>query len=140
MATWPTTLPFPLKEGFTLSLGNNSLSRKTLSGKIHHVRYGSAAPDKCEGLTLRLFNNTPSGDQIAAFWSFYKSNLNMGSNWFSAGWISDILGYSDHKGKIMRYPEVRYISDVCCDISLSILIKKSSACPALDTTWPPSDE
>lgn len=139
MATWPQSLPYPQKNNFSLSLGNNSLNRVTQSGKIEHVRFGSGAPDKCNSVTLRLFtNHNLYGNQLVTFWSFYNVDLSLGTNWFDAPWISDILKYPDHKGKIVGYPEVVSMGH-CKDVSFGVLIKKSSACPELDYTWPLSD-
>lgn len=130
MATWPTTLPVPLRDNATCTIGNNVLYRKMESGRREVRRYGSAAPDKWT-LTLRL-----KKDQIDLFNTFFRVNLNLGTNWFTADWITTRLGYPDHKGKFASYPTLQTDAGSYQDVTIDILIKKSAACAA-DTAWPP---
>ena len=130
MATWPTLLPDPMKDSASCVLGSNAIYRKTQSGRREVTRFGSAAPDNWK-LLLRL-----RVDQYEVFNNFYRQDLNLGVNWFSANWISEVLGYTDHLARIVSFPERRVSNLVFTDLNLNVLIKKSSACPA-DSTWPP---
>lgn len=135
MAEWPALLPAPLSSGMSVVMGENALNRTAQSGRRETVRYGSGAPDSIKA-TLRLFRNRDGIDRLEIFRSFYRLTLCGGVNWFSAPWITNDLGYSDHKGKIHGFPAITSESKRFVDVSLTILIKKSSACPA-DSTWPP---
>jgi hypothetical protein len=135
MAEWPALLPAPLSSGMSVVMGENALNRTTQSGRRETVRYGSGAHDSIKA-TLRLFKGRDGIDMLAIFRLFYRSTLCNGVNWFSAPWITNDLGYSDHKGKIQGFPSITSESKRYADVSLRILIKKSSACPE-DVTWPP---
>ena len=130
MATWPDTLPAPKNAGLSVTLGSNVLYRKTQSGRQEILRYGSGAPDRWKASFV--FH----GSQIAIFDSFFTNDLNLGVNWFSAPWISSKLGYANHLARIIGYPSEKIDGARMKEISVELLIKKSSACPA-DAAWPP---
>lgn len=133
MAVWPTTLPNPSNSDMTMDFGSNTMLRRCQSGRIDVVRFGYGNPDKW-AMKIRLF-----GNQFDEFRSFFNGDLNMGTNWFSATWIAEGLGYPDHKGRIIGYPqEVGYGKNGSGtsyrDIFFRLLIKPSSSCPD-DTVW-----
>ena len=135
MATWPAGLPTPSSDSLTCTVGENVLHRTAQSGRKETVRYGSAAPDKWS-VDLKLQKTHPTyGDQTEIFSTFYKQDLNLGVNWFAAGWITNELRYSDHRGKIVSAPAIRVASRTIVVISFDIAIKKTSTCPAVDTVW-----
>jgi len=134
MATWPATLPAPLRDGVSVELGNNSVARKCQSGRTEAVRYGSGSPDRWQ-VKIRLL-----GAQFDVFRSFFNADLNIGTNWFSAEWITKDLGYSDHKGKVVGYPQETVSgkdSDGIAykDVSFELIIKPSANCPVEDDIW-----
>lgn len=134
MADWPTTLPWPSSHSCTF--GENALYRAAQSGRREVTRYGSGAPDRWK-ITLRLFTAHPEhGDQVEAFKAFHRGALCLGVNWFTAPWVGAMLGYSDHKCKVLGYPSFDVATTFYSDISFDLLIKKSSSCPA-DQSWPP---
>lgn len=129
MATWPLTLPAPNVASNSVTFGSNAMQRTTQAGRLESIRYGSGAPDQWT-VTLRL-----KAADVAAFEQFYDRDLNQGLNWFSASWIADDLGYTDHMGKILGYPRVKVFGKLYRDYALTILIKPTANCPA-DTSWP----
>lgn len=135
MATWPTTISAPLLDGLDLKFGENAVYRMAQSGRSESVRYGSGAPDRLN-CTLRLWKNLNGVNQVDAFKVFFDADLCLGVNWFAAWWIASGLGYADHKGKIVGYPKVSVDCKLYADFALTIIIKKSSACPVDDTVWP----
>ena len=139
MATWPTILPAPIKEGISIALGDNALSRTSQSGRVCRVRYGSGAPDKVTG-TLRLLRKHPSGqDLVEVFNQFYRVALNMGVNYFDAWWLEEKLGYTAHKAKFSAYPQFQVnAAGIYEDVGVTLLIRKASSCPDVLTeyVWP----
>jgi len=134
MATWPETLPAPVRDGLSIEFGDNSLSRKCQSGRTEFVRFGSGAPDRFT-MKIRLI-----GNKFDTFRSFFNNDLNRGTNWFSASWITDELGYFDHKGKIVGYPQEQVSGRngygmAYKDVTFELIIKPSANCPADDTVW-----
>jgi len=134
MATWPSTLPAPSRDGLSVEFGKNAMDRTCQSGRQERVRYGSGAPDRWQ-MKIRLI-----GSQFDTFRSFFNNDLNRGTNWFSASWITDELGYLDHKGKIVGYPQEQVSGRdgdgmAYKDVTFELIIKPSSNCPVDDDTW-----
>lgn len=128
MAIWPVSLPPPSKDGLSGTMGTNEKSRKTMSGRTYSVRYGSGSPDRWD-VTFRLLKKHPLyGNQLDIFKTFFNVDLNIGVNWFSAWWIIDIFKYPDHKAKILGYPSETVDTASHKDVSVTLLIKKSSSC------------
>lgn len=128
MAIWPNTLPAPLIDELSAELGTDTQKWVAQSGRVTSVRYGVAAPDRWNIKLRLLCAHSSHGNQVVIFEQFYRHDLLLGANWFSAGWITTLLGYSDHKGKIHGYPAVSVKHPYYKDVTMTILIKKSSAC------------
>jgi len=127
MAVWPTTLPGPQRDGLTVTLGTNVVSRTTQAGRVVKTRYGSGAPDRISA-QLRFL---PADYEI--FKLFFERDLNFGLNWFSSGWLIK-LGYLTHKAKIHGYPVVTIKHLYYTELSVEMIIKPVAACPP-DSSW-----
>ena len=130
MAAWPTGLPGP-QAGYTITEGSNALGRKTQSGRPETRRFGSGAA--AQGAFPFKF----TAAQKVVFDAFFRVDLSLGINWFSAPWLAD-LGYPNHKAKIAGYVPVKGAPPGRTEYTITLHIKKTSACPATDVTWPPA--
>lgn len=128
MATWPDTLPAP-QGNYSSTEGCNGIMRRGQSGRLEIRRYGSAAP------STGSYRWSFTESQKEIFDRFYRVDLNLGINWFSAPWIA-LLGYPAHKARIVGYVPYTGQTSGRFDYAMTLLIKKASACPVDDIVWP----
>jgi hypothetical protein len=127
MILWPTNISPPLN-AVNISYGDNSKRRKCESGRTEVRRFGSGSPDICSATFRMLKSDIPN------FIEFYEVTSNMGLNWFSADWLSD-LGYTSHAARIIGYPKRSAYGTIYNDFSVNLQIKELSTCWP-DTLWP----
>ena len=128
MVAWPSILPAPYVV-ISSEWGNNTLRRKMQSGRQEVRRYGSGAPDSFTATFRMVWEN------VSIFIHFYERTANMGLNWFSADWIANDLGYTEHLARIVGYPKRIGHGKIYSDFSVTLHIKKTASCWP-DTTWP----
>lgn len=126
MATWSENLPAPLRV-ITVNAGSNLYRQEWASGRAENRLFGTNDPDTVK-LQLRL-----SKDKIPVFEDWYNRTANFGINWFTASWLSD-LGYTNHKARLIGYPQLKGLTTSYADYTMSILVQESVYCPE-DTFW-----
>jgi hypothetical protein len=128
MATWPAGLPAPQKK-ISITPGDTRVERKLQSGRTEFRRFGAGKPDQAKILIRLLWS------QWDTFKHFYERDLNLGTNWFSASWLT-ILGYNEHKVKFLGYPREVARQGYYIDITCTLLIQKTTWIIGADTEWP----
>lgn len=128
MAEWPTSLPAPQKK-ISITLGDTRIERRLQSGRTEFRRFGDGKPDQAKVLFRLLWA------QWETFKEFYRHDLNLGLNWFSASWLAT-LGYSEHKAKILGYPREVVKQGYYVDIICILIIQKTAWIIGEDTEWP----
>ena len=120
--TWDTGIPGPLRSGMKMEAGTNIRRRKLQDGGYEYRRFGSGAPDNWT-LTWRL--TASEHDDFITFW---HDDLEMGSLWFTAAWITTIGYSSDYAGTFIGYPQEKVkrwnsgssgYSDIQCNILIA---------------------
>ena len=128
MAIWPITLS-ALQKKISITLGDTRKERKLQSGRAEYRRFGDGKPDQANVL-FRL-----TWAQWDIFKEFHAYDLNLGINWFSADWLTD-LGYDAHKAKILGYPREVALQSHYVDVLCNLIIQKTAWIVGEDTEWP----
>jgi len=140
---WPSTLPDPLNEGMSITSGSTVKLRKLESGRYESRRFGDGMPDQLT-CTFRLLHHVViepvkvEYNQLEQFNDFFEGDLNQGTNWFEAGWLSDI-GYNSHVARFFGYPKVSGVQGYYYDLQATLLIQRG-AWASSDTSWNTKDE
>lgn len=128
MATWPSTLPAPQKN-IGIVPGDTRIDRKLQSGRTEFRKFGDGKPDQMKA----LFRLTWAEWDI--FKEFHMHELNLGINWFSADWLTD-LGYDAHKARILGYPREIALQNHYVDVFCSLIVQATTDIVTEDTVWP----
>ncbi len=129
MQTWPSTLPAP-ENTVKIEAGSTLRSRKLESGRREVRRFGDGAPDRAT--VLFKFK----ADEFDEFVTFFEEDLNLGVNWFSAAWLSSVLGYSDHGARCLGYHQVKAKEPEETQIAVTLIMQKTGWISVADTDWP----
>lgn len=117
--TWPTGLPDP-NEVLSITFGSNVEKRTVQSGRIELRKFGTGNPDS---MAVLLHLKKPS--EIYTFWKFFEVTLNKGINFFSADWITTLLGYSGFYGKVVGYPIRRLKTKNLSIYQLTVIVQEA---------------
>ena len=123
---WPSYLPPPLVEGAKLTAGSNVRRRQCQSGRVEQRRFGTGAPDSWQ-LTWRL-----TADEHDDFRAFYSDDLDLGVEWITADWLTQ-LGYgAGYEARLLGYPQERIMrynsgTEGHADVSCEVLVKEAAA-------------
>ncbi len=128
MKAWPPGLNGPENDA-QVKPGTNLFRRKLESGRTEVRRFGSGAPDV---VTLSFYF---SETDIETFTVWYDWDLNLGSNWFTADWLS-IIGYTSHAARFLGHPKYTGKRGEEWRVSATVIVQKTAWVFSDDTTWP----
>lgn len=88
MANWPTTLPLPMLDGYSVSPQAAVIRTQVEGGPARYRRRFSDAP---EDITANVLLTAA---QMVIFRAFYRDDIHMGADWFAMNGLDIGNGYT----------------------------------------------
>lgn len=124
---WPESLPAPLSGSISVSPGGTISSSVTQAGTTRRMRFGSGAPDIVD-FVLRL-----TSAQHETLKDFWDDDLENGTGWASADWLTT-LGYSSsYCFRFIGYPKRKVQYDDYADWSARVLVMLTADLVSIST-------
>lgn len=100
-----------------------------MSGRREVRRFGSGAPDTMSVKWVL------TAAELAYLDTFYTTNLNLGTNWFTASWLTT-CGYASHAARFLGHYQHRIVTKNLFEISATLIVQTQALVPVADTSWP----